>query len=165
MAAGLLILRLVVGLTLAAHGVQKLFGWFGGYGLEGTGKFFEQIGFVPGKRNAVMAGLAESSGLLLALGLATSLAAMLCFSVMLVATLSVHIKNGFFITKQGYEYNLVLGLSALSLAFTGPGRFSLDELLGCCHSGFYVGLGALAIGVIGSMAQLAMRKRPAANPS
>jgi putative oxidoreductase len=165
MAVGLLILRLVVGLTLAAHGVQKLFGWFGGHGLENTGKFFEQIGFVPGKFNAVMAGLTESSGLLLALGLATPLAAMLCFSVMLVATLSVHIKNGFFIMKQGYEYNLVLGLSALSLAFMGPGRFSLDDLLGFYHSGFYIGLGALIVGVVGSLAQLAMRKRPAANPS
>jgi putative oxidoreductase len=120
---------------------------------------------VPGKFNAVMAGLTESSGLLLALGLATPLAAMLCFSVMLVATLSVHIKNGFFIMKQGYEYNLVLGLSALSLAFMGPGRFSLDDLLGFYHSGFYIGLGALIVGVVGSLAQLAMRKRPAANPS
>jgi putative oxidoreductase len=165
MAAGLLLLRLVLGLTLAAHGAQKLFGWFGGHGLENTGKFFEQIGFVPGKFNAAMAGLTEASGLLLALGLATPLAATLCFSVMLVAALSVHFKNGFFLQKQGYEYNLVLGLSALSVAFTGPGRFSLDDLLGLQHSGFYVGLGALVVGVVGSLAQMAMRKRPAANPS
>ena len=72
MAIGLLILRLVVGLTLAAHGAQKLFGWFGGYGLNGTGGFLEQLGFVPGRRNALLAGLSETAGgLLLALGLAT----------------------------------------------------------------------------------------------
>ncbi|HTA76880.1 MAG TPA: DoxX family protein [bacterium] len=162
MEIGLLIIRLVVGLTLAAHGVQKLFGWFGGYGLDGTGKFFEQLGFVPGKRNAVMAGLAESSGLLLALGLATPLAAMLCFSVMLVATLSVHIKNGFFIQKQGYEYNTVLGLTALAFAFTGAGSLSLDSLLGFNYSGLTMGLGALIVGVVGSAIQLAARKAPAA---
>jgi putative oxidoreductase len=170
MEVGLLILRLAVGLTLWAHGMQKLFGWFGGYGLEGTGKFFEQLGFVPGNRNAFMAGLSEGSGLLLALGFATPLAAMFCFSVMLVATLSVHVKNGFFIQKQGYEYNFVLGLSALSLAFTGPGSYSVDAMLGLNQIGPYqpgltVGLGALAVGVIGALLLLATRKAPAAPPT
>src|SRR2546425_6048786 len=76
MSIGILILRLAIGLTLAAHGAQKLFGWFGGYGLTGTGGFLEQLGFVPGRRNALFAGLAEvGGGLLLALGLATPLAA------------------------------------------------------------------------------------------
>src|SRR5579859_7144928 len=114
MAIGLLILRLVVGLTIAAHGVQKLFGWFGGYGLAGTGQFLEQLGFVPGKRHALMAALTEAGGgLLLALGLAAPLGALLVFSSMIVAAVSAHITKGFFITKGGYEYNVVLGLSAL----------------------------------------------------
>ena len=162
MEIGLLIIRLVVGLTLAYHGVQKLIGWFGGYGLENTGKFFEQLGFVPGKRNAFLAGVTEASGLLLALGLATPLAAMLGFSVMLVATLSVHLKNGFSIQKQGYEYCAVLGLTSLAFAFTGAGSLSVDSFLGLNYSGLYVGLAALVIGVVGALGQLATRKTPAA---
>src|SRR6185295_1672714 len=105
MSIGILILRLVVGLTLAAHGAQKLFGWFGGPGLDKTGAFLEQIGFVPGKRNAVLAGLAEvGGGLLLALGLATPIAAAIVLSVMLVAAISAHWKQGFFVQNHGYEY-------------------------------------------------------------
>src|ERR1700681_1622968 len=93
---GLLILRLTVGLTLAAHGAQKLLGWFGGPGLDVTGQFLEMIGFVPGRRRALMAGLAETGGgLLLALGLLTPFAAAVVFGVMLVAAFSVHIKKGF----------------------------------------------------------------------
>src|SRR5687767_6036829 len=115
MAIALLILRLVVGLTLAAHGAQKLFGWFGGYGLTGTGGFLEQLGFFPGRRNAFLAGLAElSGGLLLALGFATPLAATLIISVMFVAIATVHLKNGFFNSNQGFEYNLTLAVVALS---------------------------------------------------
>src|SRR5216117_1332974 len=97
MAIGLLILRLAVGLTLAAHGAQKLFGWFGGHGLSGTGQFMEMIGFAHGRRKAFMAGLSETAGgLLLALGLVTPLASALLIAVMLVAIVSVHLKNGFF---------------------------------------------------------------------
>src|SRR5204863_4333761 len=108
MAIGLLMLRLFVGLTLAAHGAQKLFGWFGGYGLTGTAGFLEQLGFVPGRRNALFAGLAETGGgLLLALGLATPIAAAMIVAVMVVAAVSVHLKHGFFVHNQGYEYALV----------------------------------------------------------
>lgn len=163
MAIGLLIIRLVVGLTMAAHGTQKLFGWFKGYGLAGTGQFLEQLGFVPGKLNAFMAGLCEGGGgLLLALGLVTPLGAMLVFSVMFVATMSVHIKKGFFITGGGYEYNLVLALSAIGLAFTGPGPYSLDWFLNLPFGGLYWALGALVLGLVGGTLQLAMRKAPAA---
>src|SRR4051794_12579690 len=96
MALGLLLLRLVVGLTLAAHGAQKLFGWFGGHGLNGTGAFLEMIGFVPGRRHALSAGLAETGGgLLLAVGLLTPLAAAVLVSVMLVAGVSAHLPKGF----------------------------------------------------------------------
>jgi putative oxidoreductase len=161
MGVGILILRLVIGLTMTAHGLQKLFGWFGGHGLEGAGKMFEQMGFIPGKRAAFFAGLAEGGGLLLALGLATPLGAMLVFSVMFVAVMTAHIKNGFFIQNRGYEYNLVLGLGGLSLAFTGPGPYSLDWFLGLPYAGLYWGLGAFGLGLVGGLLQLSMRKAPA----
>ena len=162
MAIGLLILRLVVGLTLAAHGAQKLFGWFGGYGLTGTGGFLEQLGFVPGKRHALAAGLAElSGGLLLAVGLATPLAATLIISVMFVAIATVHLKNGFFNSNQGFEYNLTLAAVALSVATIGAGPVSVDAALRLPDAGPVWGLAALLAGVIGGSVQLAGRKVPA----
>jgi uncharacterized membrane protein YphA (DoxX/SURF4 family) len=89
---GLLLLRLTVGLTIAAHGSQKLFGWFSGPGLSGTGQFFTMLGFPPGRRHASMAGLSETvGGLLLALGLLTPLAAAAKIAVMIVAVFSVHL--------------------------------------------------------------------------
>ena len=162
MAIGLLILRLFVGLTLAAHGAQKLFGWFGGYGLTGTGGFLEQLGFVPGKRHALFAGLAElTGGLLLALGFATPLAATLIISVMFVAIAMVHLKHGFFNHNQGYEYNLTLAVVALSVAIIGAGPLSVDAALRLWDAGPVWGLAALLAGVIGGAVQLAGRKIPA----
>jgi putative oxidoreductase len=156
---GLLLLRLVVGLTLAAHGGQKLFGWFGGPGLDGTGQFFTMLGFPPGRRHALMAGLGETGGgLLLALGLLTPAAAALIFSVMLVAVLSVHIKKGFFGQNGGYEYNLVLATAALALAFTGPGRLSLDALLKHSLSGVCWGVAAFVVGIVGGLLPLIERR-------
>src|SRR5229473_1205924 len=123
---GLLLLRLTVGLTLAAHGARKLFGWFGGPGLDAIGQLFVTLGFHPGRRHALMAGLVETGGgLLLALGFLTPAAAA-AFSVMLVAGVSVHLNQGFFVTSGGYEYTLVLGVAGLTVAFTGPGSLSLD---------------------------------------
>jgi putative oxidoreductase len=163
MELGMLLLRSVVGLTLAAHGAQKLFGWFGGYGLDGTAQGMEMLGFHPGRRHALMAGLVElAGGLLLVLGLATPAAAALVASVMLVAAVTAHVKNGFFITSGGYEYNLVLGIAGLSLAFTGPGALSLDALLGYSLNGLFWGSAALAIGVLGAGIQLAQRRVPGA---
>jgi putative oxidoreductase len=162
MAIGLLILRLVVGLTLAAHGAQKLFGWFGGYGLAGTGGFLEQLGFFPGRRHALFAGLAELvGGLLLALGFATPLAATLIISVMFVAIATVHLKHGFFNHNQGYEYNLILAVVALSVAIIGPGPVSVDAALRLQDAGPVWGLAALLAAVIGGAVQLAGRKVPA----
>jgi putative oxidoreductase len=156
---GLLLLRLTVGLTLTAHGTQKLFGWFGGPGLDAIGQFFEMIGFIPGRRHAVRAGLAETGGgLLLALGLLTPVAAALLFSVMLVATVTVHIKKGFFAHNGGYEHTLVLGIAALTLAFTGPGSLSLDALLGYYLSGRFWGMAALFVGVLGGVMSLIQRR-------
>jgi putative oxidoreductase len=155
---GLLLLRLTVGLTLAAHGAQKLFGWFGGPGLDAIAQFFTMLGFPPGRRNALMASLAETGGgLLLALGFLTPLAAALLCSVMLVAAITVHIKKGFFITSGGFEYTLVLGVAALTLAFTGPGSLSLDALLGHYMSGTLWGAAALIVGVLGAGVSLVQR--------
>ena len=165
MSIGLLILRLVVGLSLAAHGAQKLFGWFGGHGLAGTGQFLEQLGFVPGRRQAAQAGLAEGlGGLLLAAGLLTPAAAAAVVAVMLVAAVSVHLKNGFFAQSGGYEYTLVLGGAALALAFTGPGALSADQALGIARSGAPWGLAALAAGLIGGAVPLLTRRKTVETP-
>jgi putative oxidoreductase len=159
MSVGLLILRLVVGLSLAAHGAQKLFGWFGGYGLAGTGQFLEQLGFRPGRVQAAQAGIAELvGGLFLAAGFLTPAAAAAVVAVMLVAAVSVHVKNGFFASSGGYEYTLVLGGAALALAFTGPGAISLDRALGITWSGVTWGVAALAVGLIGGAVPLLARK-------
>ena len=160
---GLLLLRFVVGLTLAAHGAQKLLGWFGGYGLDGTGQFMETLGFYPGRRHAALAGLTEAGGgVLLALGLLTPLGAALVASVMLVATITVHLKNGFFAAGGGYEYNLVLAAAALSVAFSGPGVLSIDALLGYSFAGTLWGIGAIGVAVVGALVQLAQRHPSAA---
>jgi putative oxidoreductase len=164
---GLLLLRLTVGLTLAAHGEQKLFGWFGGPGLDGTGQFFEMIGFSPGRRYALMAGLAETGGgLLLALGFLTPIAAAVVFSVLLVAALTVHVEKGFFITSGGYEYTLVLGVAALAVAFTGLGSLSVDALIGYAVSGVRSGVVALLVGVLAAVTPLIQRRSTVAvNPA
>jgi putative oxidoreductase len=127
---GLLLLRLGAGGVLAAHGTQKLFGWFGGGGLEGTGAAMEAMGYSPGKASATAAGLAEAGGgTLLALGLATPAAGAAAAGAMAGAA-TVHVPNGFFAQSGGYEYAASLGLTAAGLAVTGPGRLSLDHLLG-----------------------------------
>jgi putative oxidoreductase len=160
---GLLIVRFVVGLTLAAHGAQKLFGWFGGYGLDATGQFMETLGFHPGRRHAALAGLTEAGGgVLLALGLLTPLGAALIASVMLVATITVHLKNGFFASSGGFEYNLVLAAAAVSLAFSGPGALSIDALLGYSFAGTVWGVGAIIVALAGAFVQLAQRHPSAA---
>jgi putative oxidoreductase len=156
---GLLLLRLTVGLTLAAHGAQKLFGWFGGGGLDATGQSFAALGFHPGRRHALMAGIVEiGGGLSLALGLLTPIGAAIVFSVMLVAALSVHVKQGFFITSGGYEYNLVLGMAGLVFAFTGPGLLSIDAAFGLATSGPLWGVAAFIVGSLGAFVQLAQRR-------
>jgi putative oxidoreductase len=128
MPEGLLIIRLVLGVLLFAHGSQKLFGWFGGYGLEGTGGFFESIGHKPGRRMALVAGASEAiGGLLLVLGLLTPLGAAMVLGTMIVAAVSVHAPQGLWATNGGYELPLINALVALGLAFTGAGRWSLDN--------------------------------------
>jgi len=127
---GLLIIRLVIGLTFAAHGTQKLFGWFGGYGLKGTGGWLESIGVRPGVLMAFAAGLSELvAGLLFAGGLWMPVAAALFVITMMVSIVKVHGPNGYWVTANGYEYNLALIAVAVGLAFTGAGAYSLDSLL------------------------------------
>ena len=125
-----LVLRVPIGLILAAHGAQKLFAWFGGYGLEGTGQWMASIGLEPGYLMALMAGCAEFfGGLALALGLLTRPAALLTAFTMLIAIFSVHIDNGLFMSNNGYEFGLALLAASVSLLFSGAGRASVDRLV------------------------------------
>jgi putative oxidoreductase len=158
---GILILRLAVGLVVAAHGTQKLFGCFAGPGLDGAGRFMESVGFLPGRRTALLAGLTETSaGLALALGLATPAAAAALAAAMTVAA-GVTSRNGFFVQKGGSEYTVVLTCAALAVAFTGPGTLSVDALVGLARSGPRWGLSAMAAGLAGGALQLARRRAPA----
>lgn len=129
-ALGLLIIRLVVGLSFMAHGSQKLFGWFGGYGPKGTGGWMESIGIKPGVAMAVLAGLIEfAGGLLFAAGLGTVFASLLIAITMVMAIAKVHGKNGYWSTTGGYEYNLLLLAVVVGVALTGAGAYSIDALL------------------------------------
>lgn len=125
-----LVLRLPVGLTLAAHGAQKLFAWFGGYGLEGTGQYMASLGLEPGYLMALLAGSAEFfGGLALALGLLTRPAAVVTAFTMLIAIFTAHIQNGLFLSNGGYEYALALFAVTVALAISGGGRLAVDNLL------------------------------------
>ena len=139
-------------------------------GLDAIGQFFAMLGFPPGQRHALMAGLAETGGGLLALRLLTPAGTALVFSVVLVAAVSVHIKKGFLAQNGGYEYSLVLGVAALSLTFTGRGSLSLDALLGYSVSGALWGGVAFVVGLVGGAIQLAPRRsapqsEPRKNPA
>jgi putative oxidoreductase len=160
MKIGRLLLRLTVGGFFFGHGTQKLFGWFGGHGIDATANMFESMGMRPGRRNAVAAGVAEAAGgAALAQGFATPLAAGALTSVMLTAIHRVHLKNGPWATNGGYEYNAVLIAAVLALAEVGPGELSLDHALGIERSGPGAALAAAAIGVAGAVGahQLAAR--------
>jgi len=158
---GLLLLRLVVGFTMAAHGSQKIFGWFGGYGLTGTGGFLESLGFRPGRVHAAVAGTAEFiGGLLIALGLLTPVGSALLISVMVVAIATVHAPKGFFVTDGGYEYPLLISTVAAALAFAGPGAYSLDAVDGLQLAGWLPGVVAVIAGLVAAGGSLATR-RPA----
>jgi putative oxidoreductase len=148
----LLGLRLVVGLTFSAHGAQKLFGAFGGHGINGTAGFFEQIGLRPGRLSAWAAGAAELfGGLAIALGLLTPIAAAGLIGVMTAAVLAVHLRNGFFVTNQGYEFNLALAAAVFALAGIGAGDWSLDNALNIGLTGTGWALGALGVGLLGGL--------------
>ena len=127
---GNLLLRVPVGLIFAAHGAQKLFGWFGGYGLNATAGWMESIGLTPGLPLALLAGSAEFfGGLLLLLGLFTRPAALALAVTMLVAIFSVHRQNGFFMSNNGYEFALALLATTIALAASGAGKLALDSFI------------------------------------
>jgi putative oxidoreductase len=152
MKIGRLLLRLSVGGFFLGHGTQKLFGWFGGNGLQATAESFEQLGLRPGKVNAIAAGAAEAGGGgLLALGLATPLAASVLTATMMTAIETVHAKNGPWLSKGGYEYKVVLIAAALMLVEAGPGGLSLDAARGRERSGSGWALAALLTGALGAL--------------
>jgi len=166
MNTALLALRLIVGLGFAAHGSQKLFGWFGGYGISGTGAFFESIGFRPGKRFALAAGSGEFlGGLLLALGFLGPIGPALMVSVMLVAILTVHRGHGFFAEKNGAEMAILYISGAFLVAVVGPGQYSVDEILGLDstfpHIFTWIALGC---GTLGALGAIALRREPGLEP-
>jgi putative oxidoreductase len=148
---GLLLLRLVVGLTMAAHGAQKLFGWFGGGGIEGSAGFFASLGYRSPAVFVVLAGIAEvGGGLGLASGLLTPVAAAAVVVVLLNAIEAVKVRNGFWNGSGGFELELLLIAAAVSLAATGPGRYSLDRAVGWDDdlSGYAWGGAALAAAIL-----------------
>ncbi|WP_210395943.1 DoxX family protein [Motiliproteus sediminis] len=129
-----LALRLPLGIILAAHGAQKLFGWFGGYGLEGTGQWMASIGLEPGFLMALLAGSAEFfGGIALLLGLLTRPAALVAAFTMVVAILSVHWENGLFMSNNGYEFALSLLAASVALTLRGGGSLALDNQLHRVH--------------------------------
>jgi putative oxidoreductase len=147
-----LLLRLIVGGFFIGHGTQKLFGWFGGSGVDATAQGFERLGMRPGRRNAITAGVAEAGGgAALAAGFATPVAASALTATMLTAINRVHFKNGPWASNGGYEYNVVLIAAVLSLVESGPGKLSLDAALGTERSGPGWALAALLAGVAGAV--------------
>jgi putative oxidoreductase len=161
MSYGILLLRLVVGVAFVGHGTQKLFGWFGGYGPQGTGGFFASKGYRAAVLMAVAAGLAEAGGgTLLVLGFATPVAAALLATVMINAIASVTFKKAFML---GSELELVYLTIAVSLAAIGPGRFSIDRAIGWDDniSGVWWGVAALGLAlVVSSLTVTLGRSRP-----
>jgi putative oxidoreductase len=160
----LLVVRTVVGGLFVGHGTQKLFGWFGGHGPDGTAQFFDNVGLRPGRRNAIIAGISEAAGgALLIAGLLTPLAGAALSSVMLTAIRHVHGEKGPWVTEGGYEYNLVMLSTIFALTEAGPGPVSLDHALDNERCGTAWAIGQLAAGAAGSeiVARLA-KSAPAA---
>jgi len=160
------LLRVLIGGLFVGHGSQKLFGWFGGYGPDGTGQFFESIGIRPGRRNAMVAGASEAGGgALLALGLFTPLAGALITGVMAQAIRSLKMDKGPFAQDGGWELEAVLAAAALTFAEIGPGPVSLDHALGMERSGPGWALLALAAGIAGPTVMVQAGEAPPAETS
>jgi putative oxidoreductase len=157
MELGLFIIHLTVGLLVAAHGAQKLFGAFEGPGIEGMGGALESMGIRPGRHMALAAGGSEFfGGLLLALGLATPAAAVLIASTMLVASRTAHAGKGPFASKGGWELPLTNAVVAIGLAFNGAGQWSLDHAIGWNIAGFWWGIGATVVAILGGLGAIAV---------
>lgn len=163
LSVGLLLIRVVIGFVMAAHGAQKLFGWFGGYGLTKTGEFFAHLGFRPGRAFAAAASITEiTSGVLVALGFLGPVGPALMLSVMIVAAITVHWEHGLFASDNGIEVPLLYATAAVALVLTGYGRYSLDARFGLAElwtaaiTWFVVGAG-----ILGGFANAALRRRAA----
>jgi putative oxidoreductase len=162
MSYGLLLLRVVLGVTMAGHGAQKLFGWWGGPGLRGVHGWLGSMRFRGGWLPVVALAAAEfGGGLLLALGLFTPFAAFVIVAAMLVAIAIAHWRNGFWNGAGGYEFNLLIIAAAAALAATGAGRFSLDRAFGWDDnlSGVWWGVGVLAVGAVAALFVLTLGRR------
>jgi putative oxidoreductase len=152
MGIGKLILRLTVGGYFFGHGMQKLSGWFGGGGLEGTGRFMEQVGIRPGRESAFVAGAAEAGGgSLLVLGLFTPVAVSVLTGVMTNAIRHVHARNGLWSSNGGVELPAVMLAVLAALADSGPGRYSLDEALGIRPRGLRKMAWTMGVGAVGAI--------------
>jgi putative oxidoreductase len=164
---GKLALRGVIGPLFVGHGTQKLFGWFGGHGLEGTAGFFEQgIGLRPGKRHATAAGVSEAlGGALLTLGAMTPAAAGMVIGTMVTAIRKVHAAKGPWVTEGGFEYNAVLIAAMVALAESGPGKPSVDAAMFPKLKGTTWALLALGAGVAGSYLATEYFNEPAPAPA
>ena len=163
MKIGRLLVRLIVGGLFIGHGTQKLLGWFGGPGPDGTEQMMYKIDMHPARRQAFAAGLTETAGgALLAAGLATPLAAASLIGVMVTAIRKVHAENGVWITRGGYEYNLVLIAALLGLVDGGPGDLSADRALGIHDTGPAWALAALAAGAAASALVIELGRTPVA---
>ncbi|MEU9132906.1 DoxX family protein [Kitasatospora sp. NPDC048540] len=155
---GLLALRTAVGGVLVAHGTQKLFGWFGGGGLEGTAQAMEHMGFEPGRQSAIASGLGEAGGgAMLVLGLATPVAGSVVAGTM-AGAISVHAPAGFFVTSGGFEYPALLGACGLSLGVAGAGRYSMDHALGHTVDRPWLGVLAFTAAALGAVAVVTRRQ-------
>jgi putative oxidoreductase len=158
MEIGLLVIRVVVGALLVGHGSQKLFGWFGGYGLKGTGGYMESFGLRPGPLFAFAAGAAElTGGLLFGTGLLTPLAATMVASTMIVAARTDHAGKGVWIYNGGFEYVLTNAAIVIGVAFAGAGAWSLDNAIGWDVAGTWWGAGAAVAALLGAGSVLALR--------
>ena len=158
--------RVVIGGLFVGHGTQKLFGWFDGPGLDGTQGVMEMLEMRPTKPNALAAGVSEAAGgALLALGLATPLAASSLMGTMIVAIRKVHLAKGPWVSKGGYEYNAVLIAALAALVETGPGALSLDHALGIEKKGLGWAAAAVGAGVVASTLTIESAKRQPAPPA
>jgi putative oxidoreductase len=157
MRLGIALLRVVVGALFMGHGLQKLAGWFGGYGLDATGGAFEQMGLRPGKVHATAAGVAETTGgALLVAGAATPLASAMLTGVMTTAVEKVHLQKGIWNTEGGYEYNAVLTAALFAITAAGPGALALDSK----RTGAGWAFASLAGGIAGGLAVAKLGTRP-----
>lgn len=161
MDVGILLLRVLTGLTVSAHGAQKLFGIFGGHGIKGTAQFLESLGFRRGSFFAYLLGIGEfAGGALLAMGLFTPVAAMTIIAIMTAAALAVHRGNGFFATEGGIELPFLVATVAAAISFTGAGFYSWDALLELPLGGTETALSAIALGVLAGVATVSLKNLP-----